>query len=124
MPTNLETRHNSSMKSDWAYTYPAEIMVCAPDGLILEMNQTAIQLYQQEGGAQMIGTNVFDHHSEPATSQVRAIVARQQATTYTTQKENRKTLVRIAPWYREEQYAGFVLITFELPEHLPNIIKD
>jgi len=32
--------------------------------------------------------------------------------------------VRIAPWYRDEHYAGFVLITFELPEDLPNIIKE
>ena len=73
----------------------------------------------------MIGSNVFDHHREPATSQLRTIIARKQTTTYTTQKENCTTLVRIAPWFRvEEEYAGFVLITFELPEHLPNIVKD
>jgi len=124
MTTHSENRHNPPMRSDWAFTYPAEIMVCGPDGLILEMNQTAIQLYEKEGGAAMIGSNVFNHHHEPAASQLRAIVARQQVTTYTTQKQNRNTLVRIAPWYRNEHYAGFVLITFELPEHLPNIVKE
>ncbi len=124
MSAQPEAQFPSPMSCDWAYTYPAEIMVCAPDGQILEMNRTAIRQYEREGGARMIGSNVFDHHREPATSQLRTIIARKQTTTYTTQKENRTTLVRIAPWFQEEEYAGFVLMTFELPEHLPDIVKD
>jgi len=86
MTTHSEPRQNPPMRSDWAYTYPAEMMVCGPDGLILEMNRTAVQQYEKEGGVGMIGSNVFDHHHEPAASQLRAIVARQRVTTYTTQK--------------------------------------
>jgi hypothetical protein len=43
---------------------------------------------------------------------------------YTTQKAGQKKLVIIAPWDIAGAYAGFILQVLDLPENLPNIIKD
>lgn len=110
--------------SEWIATYPAEIMVCDADGTILEMSDISIQIYEKEGGANMIGRNVFDHHVEPAKSQMMNVVKQKRHVMYTAEKSGLKKLVSIAPWYREREYAGFALIVFDLPEKLPNIVKD
>lgn len=110
--------------SDWIATYPAEIMVCDQDGTILEMSDVSVGIYRKEGGAKMIGRNVFDHHQEPAKSQIMNVVKQKQHVIYTTEKGGQKKLVSIAPWYREDEYAGFALIVLDLPENIPNIVKD
>ena len=112
------------MNSLWYDTFPAEIIVCDPDGIIREMNETAIRLYQEQGGAAMIGSNVFDHHEEPARGQVKAVVAQRKLFIYTTEKDNKKKLVCISPWYQQDEYAGFVLLVLDLPAIMPNIVKD
>jgi transcriptional regulator with PAS, ATPase and Fis domain len=110
--------------SEWIATYPAEIMVCDQEGTILEMSDASIQIYEKEGGAEMIGRNVFDHHLEPAKSQMRNVVKQKRHVMYTAEKGGSKKLVSVAPWYKDDQYAGFALIVLDLPEKIPNIVKD
>lgn len=110
--------------SPWVDSFPAEIIVCDADGLILEMNATAIRLYAAVGGAALIGRNVFDHHAEPARSQVQAAAAARQTIIYTTEKAGAKKLVCIAPWEQAGEYAGFVLLVLDLPAGMRNIVKD
>jgi hypothetical protein len=110
--------------SEWIATYPAEIMVCDADGIILEMSDVSVQIYEKEGGAKMIGRNVFDHHAELPRRQILNVVNQRKHVIYTTEKDGQKKLVSIAPWYREDVYAGFALIVLDLPEKIPNIVKD
>ncbi len=72
----------------------------------------------------MVGRNVFDHHEEPVRSQVRSMIKTQHNVMYTTEKSGEKRLVCIAPWFQDGEYAGFALMTLELPANMPNIIKD
>jgi hypothetical protein len=110
--------------SDWISTYPAEIMVCDQDGTILEMSDVSIKIYRKEGGANLIGRNVFDHHREPSMTQMMNVVKQKKHVIYTTERKGMKKLVSIAPWYRGDKYAGFALIVLDLPATIPNIIKD
>ena len=110
--------------SEWVATYPAEIMVCDQDGTILEMSDVSIQIYEKEGGAEMIGRNVFAHHLEPAKSQMMNVVKQKRHVIYTAEKGGLKKLVSVAPWYKEGEYAGFALIVLDLPKKIPNILKD
>jgi hypothetical protein len=110
--------------SEWIVTYPAEIMVCDAAGIILEMSDVAIQIYEKEGGAAMIGKNVFDHHAELPRRQILNVVNQRKHVIYTTEKGGLKKLVSIAPWYSEGGYAGFALIVLDLPQKIPNIVKD
>jgi transcriptional regulator with PAS, ATPase and Fis domain len=108
----------------WSYSYPAEIIVCDGNGIILEMNAAAIQLYEHDGGKALIGTNVFSHHSESTRSQVKQVTDGKKQYVYTTEKNHQKKLVTISPWEQNGAYAGFVLWTIDLPSELPNINKD
>jgi hypothetical protein len=110
--------------SEWIQTYPAEIMICDAVGTILEMSDVTIEIYEKEGGAAMIGKNVFDHHNESARKQMMALVNQRRHVIYTTEKGGLKKLVSIAPWFHEGEYAGFALIVLDLPENIPNINKD
>jgi len=110
--------------SEWVSTYPAEIMVCDQDGIILEMSDVSIQIYRKEGGAKLIGRNVFDHHQEPSKTQMMNVVKQKRYVMYTTERKGLKKLVSIAPWYRSGEYAGFALIVLDLPATIPNIVKD
>jgi len=110
--------------SEWMATYPAEIMVCDHAGIILEMNNVAIRMYEKEGGAKLIGTDVFDHHPQPARDNLRKLVEQKTHVIYTTEKAGLKKLVSIAPWYREGAYAGFALIVHELPQDMQHIVKE
>jgi PAS domain-containing protein len=113
-----------AMPSEWVASYPAEIMVCDADGTILEMNDVAIRMYEAEGGAAMVGSNVFAHHKEPARSQVAQAIHQRRHLIYTTEKAGIRKLVSIAPWYRAGRYAGFALFVLNLPPEVPNLVKD
>jgi PAS domain-containing protein len=110
--------------SPWVASFPAEIIVCDAQGTIIEMNQVATDLYQSAGGEEMIGRNVFDHHTEPSRSQVQALVAQRKLVIYTTEKGGQKKLVCIAPWEQQHEYAGFALLTIDLPADMLHILKD
>lgn len=109
---------------EWIATYPAEIIVCDPQGTILEMSGVAIANYEREGGAALIGRSVFEHHRGDSRTQMENVVHRKRPVIYTTEKGGLKKLVSIAPWYRGDQYAGFTLIVLDLPKVIPNIVKD
>ena len=107
------------MSTAWDWSFPAEIIICDPQGMIVQMNRTAVENY----AADLTGQNVFDHHEEPACSQLRGVVAGREPVLYTTEKAGLKKLVTIAPWYRNDHYAGFSLLVLDLPPHIPNIVK-
>jgi hypothetical protein len=111
------------MTEEWWHSFPAEIIVCDEEGIILGMSDTAVEFYKNDGGAALIGRNVFDHHNEPERSQVQAIVARRKTTIYTTSKGGHKKLVCIAPWLSNGSYAGFSLLVIDLPDRISNIDK-
>lgn len=106
-------------------TFPAEIIVCDPNGTILEMSDTAIRLYQKEGGAAMIGKDIFKHHKEPFRSQVQRIVNRRKPFIYTVEQAGKNKLINISPWYLSGgDYAGFVLFVLDLPARMAHLVKN
>lgn len=117
------TRSRERMSNTWVNSFPAEIIVCDPQGNILEMNDTAISLYEKEGGVAMIGRNVFDHHEQPVRKQVQTMVKQRRTYIYTTEILEQKKLVCIAPWHENGEYAGFVLMVLDLPANMVNLIK-
>jgi hypothetical protein len=50
------------------------------------MSNVSVQIYEKEGGAKMIGRNVFEHHQEPAKSQMMDVVNQKRHVIYTTEK--------------------------------------
>lgn len=110
-------------KQEWQQEFPGAITVCDREGIILEMNERAAQVFAAEGGRQLIGTNVLECHPEPARSTLAALLANQQTNIYTIEKQGVKKLIYQSPWYRAGEYAGMVELSVEIPFEMPHFVR-
>jgi len=113
------------MKSkSWTKEFPGAIIVCDADGLILEMNDQAIRSFQDEGGAELLGSNLLDCHPEPARSKLKELMNKQQINVYTIEKNKIRKLIYQTPWYRNGKYSGFMEMSIVIPESVPHFNRD
>jgi hypothetical protein len=59
------------------------------------MSNVAIKIYKKEGGAKMIGRNVFYHHKESPSRQILGVANQRKNIIYTTERRGLKKLVSI-----------------------------
>ena len=109
--------------SNWTKSFPGSIIVCDTEGIILEMNDRAAHSYREEGGAELIGTNVLDCHPKAARAKLKQMLETQQANVYTIEKKGRKMLIYHTPWYQDGVYAGFVEMALDLPDDMPHFVR-
>jgi len=110
-------------KHDWVEGFPAAITVSDCDGIILVLNDRAVEGFQEDGGRKLLGTNMLDCHPEPARSQVADMMKTQRTNIYTTEKKGVKKLIYQSPWYENGKYAGFVEMALEIPFEMPHFIR-
>jgi len=107
----------------WIPEFPAAVTVCDPAGIILEMNERAIETFARDGGADLIGRNVLECHPEPSRSQLAAMLAERTPNAYTIEKYGVHKLIYQSPWYENGSYAGFVELSIEIPSELPHFVR-
>jgi transcriptional regulator with PAS, ATPase and Fis domain len=112
------------MNNRWVREFPGAVTVCDTKGTILEMNEKAAEVFAEEGGEKLVGTNVLDCHPEPARSKLRGMMDKRQPNVYTIKKKGKKKLVFQTPWFESGGYAGFVELVFEVPWDMPHFDRD
>jgi transcriptional regulator with PAS, ATPase and Fis domain len=110
-------------KHAWVKELPAEVMVCDAEGIILEMNNEAGLLFEKDGGLSLLGLNVLDCHPEPSRTKLEEIMEKQITNAYTSTENGEKRFFYQAPWYQDGKNAGFVEISFEVPDHIPHFVR-
>ena len=90
-------------------------MVCDPAGIILEMNAQAGELFAEDGGNGLLGTNLLDCHPAPAAEKLERMLQDQAANAYFNTENGEKRFFFQSPWYLDGAYAGFVEISFDVP---------
>lgn len=110
--------------NDWFKELPIAITVCDAQGVILDMNDAAAKVFEEDGGYKLIGANALDCHPEPARSKLARMLEQSQANIYTVEKNGKKKLIYQTPWYRHGQYAGFVELSLVIPFNMPHFIRD
>nr|MBC7245001.1 PAS domain-containing protein [Chloroflexota bacterium] len=108
----------------WIEEFPAAITVCDDQGIILEMNDRAAQVFAKEGGRKLIGTNLLDCHPEPARTKLKRLMETQSTNIYTIEKGGVHKLIYQSPWYENGRYRGLVELSFEIPAQVPHFIRD
>jgi transcriptional regulator with PAS, ATPase and Fis domain len=108
---------------DWMREFPGSITVCDRQGVVLEMNDRAAQVFASDGGKALLGRNMLDCHPEPARSKLVALLANQQTNVYTIEKQGVKKLIYQAPWYRAGEFAGLVELSLEVPAEMPHFVR-
>ena len=108
---------------EWVKEFPGSVVVCDTKGTILEMNDAAIKGFASDGGSKLIGTNMLACHPQHAIGKVEALLQTGQRNIYTTQKNGIKKIIYQSPWYQDGNYAGFVELSLEIPEEIPNFVR-
>jgi transcriptional regulator with PAS, ATPase and Fis domain len=107
----------------WVQAFAGSITVCDPEGIILEMNDKAIETFKEQGGKKLIGTNLLDCHPEPARTKLKSLMEAQKANVYTVEKNGKRKFIYQTPWYHDEHYGGFVELILEIPEKMPHFVR-
>jgi PAS domain-containing protein len=108
----------------WVREFPGAITVCDEQGTIIELNDKAVEAYQEQGGRRLIGTDLLACHPEPARTKLRQLMETRQANVYTIEKDGWRKLIYHAPWYRDGHYRGFVELVLEIPAAIPHFVRD
>ncbi len=110
-------------KQDWIEKFPGAITICNTDGIILEMNDEAMNTFKEYGGDKLIGSNVLDCHPEPAKTKLKELIQSQKKNIYTIEKNGTKKLIYQSPWYKDGKHAGIVELSLEIPFEMPHFIR-
>jgi hypothetical protein len=108
---------------DWIKQFPAAILVCDCNGVILEMNDRAAKTQERDGGYALVGTNLLDCHDEPARSKLEKMLETCQKNIYTVENAGIKKLIYQCPWFEDGHYAGFVELSLEIPFEMEHFVR-
>jgi DUF438 domain-containing protein len=103
---------------------PFPVTICDTEGILIYMNSAAETLFAKDGGAALLGTNLYECHSPKSQEMIKTMMRERTGNTYTIEKAGKKRLIHQSPWYRDGEFAGLVEIAFEIPPSLPNFKRD
>jgi len=113
------------MRDDsWTREFPGSIVVCDAAGVVLEMNDRAIEAFASQGGKELVGRDLADCHPEPSRSKFKELLERPRVNVYTIEKNGTHRLVCQTPWYANGQYAGLVELVLEISATLPHFVRS
>jgi len=111
-------------KHEWVREFPGSVTVCDKEGRIIEMNDKAAEVFAKDGGAKLVGRNVFDCHPEPSRTKLKEMMEAGRTNVYTIQKNGKKKLIYQSPWFENGRYAGFIEVSVEIPWDMPHFNRD
>lgn len=108
---------------DWLKQINAAVTICDEQGMIVYMNERSEEVFETDGGKELIGKSVFDCHPEPALSKLKELLSGGTTNVYTIEKNGKKKIIYQSPWRNENAIAGMIEISFELPVEMPHFVR-
>ena len=110
--------------STWMNGIDVAITVCDCEGIIVYMNDQAVQIFSADGGKSLLGKNLWDCHPEAAKEKIRRIMATGASNSYTIEKNGVKKLIHQTPWRENGELRGLVEFSLVIPLLLPHFIRS
>lgn len=110
--------------NEWIKEFAGAVTICSKEGIILEMNDASVKVFEEDGGKSLIGKNLIDCHPEPSRSKLKEMLENEITNTYTIEKNGKKKMIHQFPWYKDGEYKGFVELSFEIPMDMPHFIRS
>jgi len=111
------------MAHEWIWEFPAAITVCDTHGLILEMNDKAALTFEDEGGANLVGSNLMDCHNATSQARIKELLTTGSKNVYTIEKHGKRKLIYQAPWFENGVCMGLVELSLEIPPDMPHFMR-
>lgn len=111
-------------KASWIKESSAAVTVCDEEGIIIDMNNKAIETFKNYGGADLIGKSLYDCHPGESKNKLRQLMDSRKENVYTIEKNGVKKIIYQAPWHRGGQFGGIVEISFEIPQEMPHFVRE
>jgi len=108
---------------DWLKEINAAVTICDKQGIIVYMNEKSEQVFKNDGGKDLIGSNLFGCHPEPALTKLKEMLADGSTNVYTIEKKGIKKIIYQTSWVNENAIKGIVEISFNIPGELPHFIR-
>ena len=99
------------------------MVVCDAAGMIVEMNDRAVEWFADKGGRELMGKSVLDVHQEQSQAKIRQMMEARESNVYTIEKDGARVLIYQSPWYRDEEFAGLVEFGLEVPLEIPHHVR-
>lgn len=112
------------MNIDYFKEFNVAVTICDNNGIIVYMNDKSKMTFQKHTGDTLIGQSIFDCHPEKAAAKIRELLRTKKSNTYTIRKKNVRKLIHQLPWYENNECRGLVELSVEIPETLPEYIRD
>jgi len=103
---------------------PFAITICDTEAIILYMNDRSISTFQKYGGADIIGTSLFDYHHGPSEVKLNELLDTQIKNAYTIEKNGIKKMIYQSPWYRNSEFAGLIELSLEIPMEMVHFVRE
>ena len=108
---------------DWLKEINAAVTICDNNGIIVYMNEKSGQVFKNDGGKNLIGSNLFGCHPEPALTKLKEMLADGSTNVYTIEKDGKKKIIYQTPWFKDATLGGLIEITFNIPDEMPHFIR-
>lgn len=108
------------MNINWEKEFDAAVTICDNEGKIIYMNDKAASTFSKDGGYNLIGTSLFDCHSEKSNEIIKSLMTENKSNSYTIENNGIKKLIHQAPWYENDILKGLVEISIEIPFEMPH----
>ncbi|MBP7867444.1 MAG: PAS domain S-box protein [Acidobacteria bacterium] len=103
--------------------FPGAVTLCDENGIIRYMNRKAADVFQADGGGDLVGRNVLDCHPEPSRTKLETMLRIGERNVYTIEKNGVHKLIYQAPWYRDGVFGGLVELSLEIPAKMPHFVR-
>lgn len=107
-------------EADWVAGFPASIVVTDASGMVISMNRKALETFQAEGGAELLGTDVRQCHPPGAREKVERLLETHGLNAYTIEKNGVRKLIYQSPWFEAGEFAGYVELSLPIPPDMPH----
>ena len=108
----------------WSDQFDGAVTICNRDGIVTYMNETSKKQFAKYGGADLVGTNLLNCHSEESRLKLIGMLQTPTTNIYTIEKAGVKKIINQSPLYENGVFNGMIEISFVLPESMPHHIRS
>ena len=107
----------------WVKEFPEAVVVSDAGGIIVEMNDKAVEWFAGRGGKGLLGKSLLDVHHEAAQGKIGRLLETKEANVYTIERDGVRVLIYQSPWFRDGTLAGLVELLLEVPSEIPHHVR-